>query len=260
MAKPIIVDTGNKYGNMNSAKKFYPEDWTPEQRAREFLKHRIAVGNDYGFDGHKMFMADQEHKTGTYFEITNDYVGANPNGWTDIPQDILIITEKTPGIVIGHPVADCPVVMMTDVKKGVTAIGHCSAELIDKKMPMMVADALLSAYHSRDEDIITYVSSCASDSWTYNNYPSWAKDARTWEGGIYTDDNNIFHIDLRKVIAKQLQERNISNVNFNMNDTITNENYFSNFAASPYGLNDPSKEGRNFDGIFYPEENRGKTR
>ena len=44
---------------------------------------------------------------------------------------------------------------------------------------------------------------------------------------------------------------NISNIQFNMDDTITNPNYYSNCAASPYGLNDPTKYGRNFSGAFY---------
>ena len=46
----------------------------------------------------------------------------------------MIITDSVPGVVIGHAVADCPVVMMVDEKRGVAAIGHCSAEMIDKKL------------------------------------------------------------------------------------------------------------------------------
>ena len=38
-----------------------------------------------------------------------------------------------------------------------------------------------------------------------------------------------------------------------MDDTITNPNYYSNSAASPYGLNDLSKAGRHFAGLFYPK-------
>lgn len=72
-----------------------------------------------------------------------------------------------------------------------------------------------------------------------------------WESGIEVDDNGIFHINIIKVINNQLRERNISNIQFNMDDTITNPNYYSNCAASPYGLNDPTKYGRNFSGAFY---------
>ena len=244
-----IVETGNKFGTMNTGTM--PKELSRDEKLAKFKEHRMAVGNEYGFDWHKMFMADQVDKKGTYFEITEDYVETNPNGWTDINQDILIITDKLPGVVIGHPVADCPVVIMQDVKQNVCAIAHCSAELIDKKMPMMIAEALLDAYKSKDEDIIAYISACAGPDWTYNVYPKWATDRKMWESGIEVDDNGIFHINIRKVINNQLRERNISNIQFNMDDTITNPNYYSNCAASPYGLNDPTKYGRNFSGAFY---------
>ena len=216
-----------------------------------FANHRRSFAEANGFDWCKMFMADQKTKDGSYFEITKDYVEANPNGWTDIDEDILIITDKVPGVVVGHPVADCPVVVMEDRSKGVTAVAHCSADLIDKKMPMMVADALKEAYNSKDEDIIAYVSACAGDSWTYDTYPSWATDKKLWDKGIIEDKNGIFHINLRKAIQEEMRERNIQNVTYNKNDTITNPEYYSNSAASPYGLNDQSKFGRNFCGAFY---------
>lgn len=250
-----IVETGNRFGNMNTAARFFPEGLSAEERQALFLNSRISAGKHFGFDGHKVFMADQIDKCGSYFKITDEYVRENPNGWSDIREDILLITDEVPSVVIGHPVADCPVVMMEDPIKGVAAIAHCSAEMIDRKLPMMVADALVDAYGSRDEDIVTYVSACAGDGWTYNGFPKWATDEEMWKDGIVADENGIFHIDLRKVIAKQLEMRNIDleNVEFNMDDTITNPNYYSNNASSPYGGNDQSKAGRNFAGLFYPK-------
>lgn len=271
-----IIETGNKFGtmntgsiklsnitekdkemimNINNLKTLEGYELTRNDKSAIFKEHRRAVGEKYGFDWHKMFMADQVHKSGTYFVLDKEYVEANPNGWTDIPEDILIIKEDVPGVVAGHPVADCPVVMMQDVKKGVTAIAHCSAELIDKKMPMMVADALLDAYESCDEDIVTYISASAGSDWTYNKYPNWATDTEMWKSGI-EEENGIFHINLKNVIRKQLKERNISldNTTFNMSDTIHDVNYYSNSASSPYGLNKPEKAGRNFTGAFYQDE------
>ena len=244
-----IIESGNRFGTMNvgtMSKKL-----TKDEKQTKFIENRIALGKAYGFDWHKMFMADQVDKTGTYFDITQEYVDANPNGWTDIREDILIITNKVPGVVIGHPVADCPVVIMEDVKQGVCAIAHCSAELIDKKMPMMIVDALLDAYDSHDEDIYTYVSACVGPSWSYDKYPSWATDKKIWESGIEEDENGVFHINLRKVIEEQLEERKVGEYYFNMTDTITDPNFYSNHAASPIGLNNHSKYGRNFSGAFY---------
>lgn len=242
-----IIETGNKFGTMNEGTM--PKDLSKEEKHALFMEHRMNAGAEYGFDGHKMFMADQVDNKGTYFEITEDYVEANPNGWTDINQDILLVTENLPGVVIGHPVSDCPVVMMHDTKNGVCAIAHCSSKLIDSKMPMMIADALLDAYDSRDEDIVTYVSACAGeDSYKYDKYPNWALDESLWKGAIIEEKNGIFRINLRKAIKKQLEERNIKRVTYNFDDTITNPHYYSNSAASS---GDNSKYGRNFAGAFY---------
>ena len=245
-----IVESTRNHGNMNANKRFYPEGMTTEEREAAFFEHRSKLGEQYGFDPNKFFMADQLDKSGTYFEITEDYVEANPKGWSDIREDILIITDKVPGVVIGHPVADCPVVMICDAKQGVTAIGHCSCELIDKKMPMMIADALVDAYGSSDDDLFVHISACAGDSWTYNNIPKWATDMYVWKDCI-VEENGIFRIDLRKALLRQLDERNIKHISYNKADTIADPRYYSNFASSPYGLNDSSKSGRHFAGVFY---------
>lgn len=256
MSNLNIVETGNKYGNMNTSANFFPENYTREQRVQEFLQNRMNAGKDYGFDGHKVFMADQKDKSGTYFELTQEYALANPNGWSDIDQDILMVSDKNPGIVIGHPVADCPVIVMEDKLQKVVAIAHCSAELIDKKMPMMIADALLKAHGTNEENIRTYVSACAGDSWTYNTYPKWANNTKMWEDAIKLGEDGLYHINLRRIILNQLIERKLQleSIYFNSDDTITNPNYYSNCAASPYGLNDKSKAGRNFAGAFYKEK------
>ncbi len=241
-----IIETGNHYGNMNANKSFYPADWTYEQRWSTFLKRRMAAGKDGGFDGRKMFMADQEDKRGTWFEITKDYVEAFPEGWTDIPQDILIVTNKLPGVVIGHPVADCPVVMAYDMRHKTLAIGHCSAELVDKRMPQLVIDALQEAHPTKDEDIMTYISACAGTTWTYDCYPKWATDDEVWKDLITLKEDGLYHINIKKAVLRQLIQRKVGSVMMSPIDTITNPEFYSNSAAR----NDPEKKGRHFSGAF----------
>lgn len=214
-----------------------------------FANHRRAFAEANGFDWHKMFMADQVNKNGSYFEITREYVENNPNGWTDIPEDILIITDEVPGVAIGHPVADCPVIIMEDVKNKVTAIAHCSAELIDKRMPMMIADALNSAYNTKDEDIKVRVSSCAGPTWTYDKWPGFANDKTIWEDTCaITEWDNEFKINIRAAIAGQLIERGIGqNVSYDFADTIIDKEYYSNSASR----SNPDKYGRQFTGAIY---------
>lgn len=279
-----FIDSKNVYGTMNtgtvkysnltdsdkkmlmlmndlkSVEQLQDHSLTKFDKNAIFRKHRHELADKEGFEWGKMFMADQNDKSGTSFELTEDYVEANPEGWTDIREDILIITDKVPGVVVGHPVADCPVVIMEDKTKGVAAVCHCSAELIDKKMPMMVADALSSKFNSKDEDITAYVSACAGDAWTYNSYPNWATDEAVWKNGIIPDEKGLYHINLRNALADQFVERKIKNVVYSPVDTITNSDYYSNSTSSPYGLNDPTKYGRNFIGAVYQEKGKARTR
>lgn len=242
-----ILETGNHYGTMNANPKFYPEDYTYDMRWSTFLKRRMAAGKDGGFDGRKMFMADQEHKKGTWFEITEDYLKSYPEGWSDIPQDILIVTNKVPGVVIGHSVADCPVVMAFDMHKKTLAVAHCSAELVDKKMPMLLIDALEEAHPTKDQDIVTYVSACAGKSWTYDTYPKWAKDDQIWKDLITLEEDGLYHIDLKKAVLRQLIQRGVGGVMMSPIDTITNPEFYSNSVAR----NNPDKLGRHFAGAFF---------
>lgn len=247
-----VFETGKRFGNMNLNKAFYPDGLTSDEIRKVFMNNRMKAGEYFGFDGHKMFMADQVHKSGTYFEITEDFVEANPNGWADIPEDILIITDRVPGVVVGHPVADCPVIMMSDVKNNVTAVAHCSAALIDKRMPMMIADALVDAYSSKDEDIVAYIGAAAGSEWTYDKFPSWAVDQKMWEKGIYMGNDNLFHIDMKTVILSQMRERNIGMISCSPYNTITNPNFYSNSLARV----NPDKAGRHFTGAFYEDSIR----
>ncbi len=224
-------------------------------RGSIFRLHRDRMGEAFGFDGRHMFMADQEHKTGSHFVITRDYIEANPNGWTDIPEDILVVTDYLPKVVIGHPVADCPVVMMIDKKQGISAIGHCSAEMIDKRLPMMIGEVLRGTYGSRAEDIYTYVSACCGDNWTYDSFPKWAQDLHVWKHCIEEGEDGLFHIRLKPAVLKQLLSVGVQskNIRFNMDDTLTDDHYYSNSAASHNGGETSDKFGRHFAGLFYDD-------
>lgn len=263
-----IIETGNRYGYMNRGS--FPKNLTEEEIIQAHNHNRELVGRAYGFPWNQMYVLDQNKKDGSYRVFNMEFVKAHPTGWVDVPEDMGIITKDAPGIVVGHAVADCPVIVMQDIVKGVTAVAHCGGAQIDRKLPMMMADALLDFCESRDEDIATYVGACAGDSWSYVGLPRWATDWNMWlsTGGIVFEEKNVkskdgiyvpkLHINLRKTIAYQLEERNLpmDKVKFNMDDTITNPGYYSNHASSPEGLNQEEKAGRNFTGAFYKVKTR----
>ena len=225
-------------------------------RKEIFNRHRENLGAAMGFDGRHMFMADQAHKTGSHFEITKEYVRDYPEGWTNIPEDILVVTSHTPKVVIGHPVADCPVVMMMDRKQGVSAIGHCSGEMIDKRLPEMIAEVLRKDYGSKADELIAYVSASIGPGWTYDCFPRWAKDEKIWDSCIYMGEDGLFHIDLKPAIMLQLIKSGLQreHIMFSQDDTQKNPNYYSNSMASQKENPAFEKMGRHFAGMFYTDE------
>ena len=250
-----ILDVGNKYGTMNTTARFYPMKMTLEDRQVSFLKKRMKLGQINDFYYKKFFMADQTTKDGSYCVLTPELIADKEDGWLrDIPEDILIITKDTPGVVIGHPIADCPVIIMNDKKHGATALGHCSAEMVDIGLPIHIFSALEKEFGTTSSDVKVYISSCISDKWEYDCYPKFATNKDVWTGAIsevHTLDKGIhYNIDIRKAVLKQLLSVGIrySDMYWNMDDTLTDSNYYSNSGSRI----DPSKKGRNFAGAYYP--------
>lgn len=245
-----MIDTTKQFGCMNTAERFYEEGLTKEERKALFLEHRklVSLANNSEFDPYKFYMPSQT-KDGSATVLTQEMVDAYQDGWDlDIKSDILIVTDKTPGVVAGYPVADCPVLIASDLKNGVTATAHCGAEMIDRYLPQMTVEALQSKYDSKLDDIYIYIGSHAGDSWTYDCMPPFAKES-FWEetGAIKQTKDGNYKIDLRKSLLYQLNPEKFESYIVNNDDTITNNNYYSNSAAR----NNKDKAGRQFTGAYY---------
>ena len=255
-----ILDVGNKFGTMNTAASFYPMKMSLEKRQASFLEKRKEMAKINDFDYKKFFMASQTLKDGSYCVLTDELISRYDDGWLlDIPEDILIITRNTPGVVVGHPIADCPVIIMNDKKRGVTALGHCSAEMVDSLLPINIFQALEKEFGTTCSDVKVYVSSCISDKWEYDCFPTFAKSREVWYGTISevstSGKDSVYNIDIRKAIYRQLLAVGINakNIYWNMDDTLTDTNYYSNSGARF----DPKKKGRNFAGAYYPKTSDG---
>ena len=233
-----------------------------------FKQHRQAFAEDEGFDWRKMFMAVQKNLDGSVFEVTQEYVEANPNGWTDIPEDILMMRENLKGVALGHPVADCAVVTAEDRKQGITAVAHCGGEMIDKRIPQMTIEALYRKA-SKPEDIIVNVGARAGDSWVYtDNKPKWATDEQVWDktgaivpGQMMKDGKMVDSYAVRQdnALAYEFAQVGIpaENIIWDTHDTIIDPMYYSNSAASN---GKAEKFGRQFVGAIYQEEGKARVR
>lgn len=233
-----------------------------------FKQHRQAFAEAEGFDWRKMFMADQDNLDGSVFEVTQEYVEANPDGWTNIPEDILMMRENLKGVALGHPVADCAVVTAEDRKQGITAVAHCGGEMIDKRIPQMTIEALYRE-GSKPEDIIVNVGARAGDSWVYtDNKPKWATDEQVWDqtgaivpGQMMKDGKMVDSYAVRQdnALAYEFAQVGIpaENIIWDTHDTIIDSMYYSNSAASN---GKAEKFGRQFVGAIYQEEGKARVR
>lgn len=250
-----IFETCKNYGNMTTKSDFYPEGMSKDEIQKDFLSRRIGLGEHFGFDGRKMIVAHQkkrgeelDYPDGQFKIITPELVESVEDTWQlDIPADILILTTETPRVAVGYPVADCPVIIMEDQKKHVSALAHCGAEYVDRHLPEAEMEALHQAFGSKPSDIKAYISACAGPTWTYDAYPIWATDDDVWENAI-TIEKSLYRIDIRKAIIEQFAKMGITNFIVNKNDTITDDRFYSNSEASK---GKTMKKGRHFAGGFY---------
>ncbi len=254
MSRVQIIETGKRYGNMNVDPSFFPQDYSKEMCKQAFLENRKKVAAHYGCNPLKFYIPTQQ-RDGSYQVLTKEMVQSCEDGWDlFIPADILIVTDKTPEVVAGFSVADCAVVIMADLKNGVTATAHCSAAFIDQHLPQMTLEALKGEYDSQEENIAVYVSACAGPDWTYDCFPNWATDQRFWEeAGAIQEEAGRYRIDIRKAIAAQLDYHKFKRFIINPTDTITSDNFYSNSASSNQV---PGKAGRHFAGVFYIKNRR----
>lgn len=237
MSRLQIIETGNRFGSISGINNY---------------KARQQMATFYGFNPDKVYVPNQV-ADGSYQLVTSDMIKAKKDGWyLDITADILLVTEKTPNVVVGYPVADCAVVIMADLQNGVSATAHCSARLVDQKLPQFTLAALKDACGSKDENIFVYISACAGPSWSYDRYPIWIKDSSLWEeSGALLKNGDHYCINLRKAIRAQLANYRFRQFIMNPADTITNDHYYSHHAAY---LGNPKKIGHHFAGVFYKQK------
>ncbi len=250
------IDTNRTLGCMSTNPKFYEEGLTKKEIREKFLQHRknAAAYEGFQFDPKKFFRPSQT-KDGSAVELTKEMVESYEDGWDlDIPADILVVTHKTPGVVAGYPVADCPVLIASDLRNGITATAHCGTEMIDRELPRQTIEMMQNKYNSKLDEIYVYIGSHAGSSWTCDSMPKWATNENLWKDSeaIKQREDGSYQIDLRKALLYQFESYNFEPEKFesflvNNDDTITNPNYYSNSAARK----DPSKAGKQFTGAYY---------
>lgn len=253
-----ILNTGNKYGTMTTKACFYEDGMSFDDRKAMFLERRKKAAQDYNyaFNPYKFYIPSQNGE-GKAVELTREMVESFKDGWDlDIKADILITTDKIPGVVVGFPVADCPVVIASDLKNGVTATAHCSAKMINNYLPIRTVEALQSMYDSKKEDIYIYIGAHAGKDWSYDIYPDFATE-HFWEetGAVKQVKEDDFRINMDNALLYQLHPEDYETYIINTDNTRTNPNYYSNSIYN-YGKGKEEKNGMHFEGAYYQKVKR----
>ena len=257
--KLIIFETNRKEGCMSLAKKFYPTTYIEEERKKALKTIKEKIGKKYNFNGNHILQPKQkdvefkeDYPDGKYVRITKEYLTKEDYWDEEILCDILLIDTKFPNIVIGHRMADCPVIIAEDTKNQLVAVSHCGAAQINREVPKWTIKALLKEGPSNPENIHVYIGSCIKkENYQYDKYPHWATNNEVWKDCI-TKKNNIYYIDLVKAIKKQLYSTNIKKENITESpyDTYLSNNYYSHTEEIK---DKSSKIGQIFVGCFYTE-------
>ena len=256
----IIIETNRNDGIMSRNSKFYGEK-SKEEVEKIFLNTRLKIGEKYHLNGRKIVVPlqkmssnDIKYKNGKYAIVRSSDIKEEDYWNHHYKCDILILNSEEKGIIVGHMMADCPVLIAEDRNLGQTAMAHCGAAEIDRELPKDIIRALQKE-NSKLEDIYVYVGSCCKkETYIYDTYPKWATN-ELWKKYIKKVENG-YSIDLNGIIKKQLKELGITHIRESKIDTIIDENYYSHYA---YVHGQKEKYGQNFVGFYYKERNRKKN-
>lgn len=254
-SKIIIFESGVSDGIMSNNKKFYNNDMSQEEIDKVFLEKRIEFGKKNNINGTKIYRATQknsinklEYPDGQYLVLDSNNI--TEDAWYEsLIADIIIMPYNTKKIALAHQMADCPIMIAEDRKIGVTALSHCGAAYINRKLPKQTIEALQKEYHSNLEDIYVYIGSCAhKENYVYNEYPHWATNEKVWKDSIIKQADKQYHIDMPKAIINQLKDIGIKNIEISPNDTIVDERYYSH---AGYYQGKKKESGQNIVGFYY---------
>lgn len=255
MKSKIIIFEGNQNdGVFSSNKKFYPSDYTEKDIYNSIKQDRIKLGEKYNFSGLKMFQVNQKMEDNDSYPDNKD-VFINENNFKKedyftekIEADILFINQKYRKVALSHRMADCPILIAEDRKKGYTGIVHCGIYHINRGLPKEFIKKMIEKYHSNPEDIYLYIGSfIKKESYIYDSYPKIATNNKVWKDAIIKKEDG-YHIDLLKAITNQIEEYHIAEIKVSEIDTAKDKNYASHYAAV-HG--DNKKLGQNIVGFYY---------
>jgi len=254
-SKIIIFEGTMKDGLFTRSRRFYPENYTEEDIYNAYKKDRIKLGKKYGFSGLKMFHPRQKMEDNDRYPdnkavfLDEKYMQKEDYFQENIEADILIISKDYPKIAVTHNMADCPVLIAEDRKKGITALAHCGIYHINRGLPKAMIETLIKD-NSNPQNIYLYIGShIKKDNYIYDKYPPQATNEEIWKDAIEKKEGK-YYINLEKAIRNQLKDYSLGEIMVSAIDTEEHPDYASHRKEKE---GNTSKKGQNIVGFYYIE-------
>ena len=245
--------------------KFYKD--TDLKSSKERVAYVFGEARKVGLD--EMVMPDQP-KDGevcheiTYEEIAEQYktdLAHEEQTLWNVPKnyDSVFMTRETHfrvmedfgrSISLVFPAADCAIVRFYDKKKDVIGITHSDISRTSRNIVGEMVKYMQEHFGSNPEDIIVFVGAFAQDGMIWDKYPPFAEEhPEVWQNYIEKVDDTHYNIQYGDRLYDQLVESGLSqdNIYFDKENTVKNENYFSNNRTKLLG----ERDGRNLFGITF---------
>lgn len=266
--------TGDFIYSWNVNPKFFPDDMKSSPIRIKFLMDHVGmVGLDdlvvpdqelgdklkeecyeITFDDFKEYYAsDIAKEQGTLWNVDKFYnaLFMSKDTYNKVKE------EFNRSVSLVFPAADCAVVRFYDPKLDVIGITHSDAVHTTRGIIGKCVNYMTDHFGSNKDDIEVYVGAFAKDGWTYDKMPSFALGNGEWDGYIEETDGKYL-INYGDKIYDQIKDAgiNMNNVYFDPDNTLFNDNYFSNsrsFNSRVDGI--PTyREGRNMMGITFGKD------
>lgn len=251
----FVLQTTKEDGSMTSKTTFNSGNISEEQMEPLFQKRAGLVCDKYGIKG--IFKTLQKPGADSVRVVDEELCSHidDEHKCISVNEQALIITDEYPQYVIGHAVADCPVVMLFDYTRGIIATAHCSGAKVDKGIINELVDGICNYGGSSKQDLLAYVSMGAGPEWTYDCWPKWASNIAIWNPTrniqfIKEKEDGNYRIDIKSAISYQLERAKLdkSNIIVSQESTIgLDSEYYSNHDCRKYG----EPPGLNFAGAGF---------
>lgn len=192
------------------------------------------------------YKTDKAHTEGTLWNVEKNYDAVFMTRETHFK----VMEDYGRSMSLVYPAADCAVIRMYDKNKDVIGLTHSDIAHTTKNIIGDMVQYMEEHFGSNPEDIMVFVGAFAKEGMIWDKYPPFAEqNPEIWSKYIEKVDDTHYNILYGDKIYDQIVESGLSNENvfFDPDNTVKDENYFSNNRFKL--LNE--RDGRNLFGITF---------